>query len=222
MDDAKKQVFKERMAKARAEKKLAKAEPATVVAKDQDKTSAKLDYEIKWFTEVDYNDKGKLANDLPAYYFDERIKELREDIRSMDEALDLGVYSGTRKRDAIKQLEDKKKRYGQIIGGRPKLNDVNRDKVGRSLKEFGKEITASLYSESDMWTQKADPHREADRMVNPCIKITDDIVGSFVRQKGMNVVDGKISRNDASLAYKTMAKVLGESTNIEDLRPPNR
>ena len=219
MDEATKQAFKERMAKARAAKKLAKAkEPAVVVAKEPEK----LDFEIKWFTEVDYNDKGKLANDLPAYYFDERIKELAEDIRSMEEALDLGVYTGTRKRDAMKQLEDKKKRHSQIVDGRPKLNDVNRDKVYRSLKEFGQKITESMYSESDMWTQKADPHREAERMVNPCIKVTDDIVGSFVRQKGIKVVDGKISRNDASLAYKTMAKILGESTNVEDLRPPNR
>ena len=140
----------------------------------------------------------------------------------MEEALDLGVYTGIRKRDALKQLADKKQRYGQIVDGKPKLSGVNKDKVYRSLKEFGQKITESMYSESDMWTQKADPHREAERMVNPCIKITDEIVGSFVKEKGMNVVDGKISRNDASLAYKTLAKVLGESTNIEDLRPPNR
>ena len=217
MDDAKKQAFKERMAKARAEKKLAKE--TKVVAKE---SAPVKDFEIKWFTEVDYNDKGKLANDLPAYYFDERIKELGEDIRSMEEALDLGVYTGIRKRDAIKQLAEKKQRYGQIVDGKPKLSGVNKDKVYRSLKEFGQKITESMYSESDMWTQKADPHREAERMVNPCIKITDDIVGSFVKEKGMNVVDGKISRNDASLAYKTLAKVLGEDTNVENLRPPNR
>jgi hypothetical protein len=219
MDDAKKQAFKERMAKARAEKKLAKAKEP-VVAKEL--PPVKLDFEIKWFTEVDYNDKGKLANDLPAYYFDEQIRELAEDIRVVEENLELGVYTGTRKRDAMKQLEDKKRRYSKVVDGKPKLSGVNKDKVYRSLKEFGQKITESMYSESDMWTQKADPHREAERMVNPCIKITDEIVGSFVKEKGMNVVDGKISRNDASLAYKTLAKVLGESTNIEDLRPPNR
>ena len=215
MDDEKKQIFKERMAKARAAKK--KKEP-----KVEKVEPLKLDSEIKWFTEVDFNDKGKLANDLPAYYFDEQIRELAEDIRTMEENLELGVYTGTRKRDAVKQLGEKKTRHSQIVDGKPKLNDVNRDKVYRSYMEFGKKIGESQYSESDMWTQKADPHREAERMVNPCIKVTDDIVGSFVREKGMPVVDGKISRNNAILAWKTLGKVLGESTNAEDLRPPNR
>ena len=216
-EDAKKQAQKERMAKARAARKK---KPAVVVAPKTETKSIKLDSEITWFTEVDYNDKGRLSGDLPAYYFDVQIAELAEDIRVIEDNLDLGVYTGTRKRDAVKQLEEKKKRHAQIVDGKPKLKDVDRDRVSRSYRELGERIRESQYSESDMWTMKADPQKEADRMVNPCIKITDDIAGSIVKQHGgMRMVDGKVSRNHAITAWKVMGKVLGESTNAEDLRP---
>ena len=235
----KKAAARERMANARASKKrprrskdieLARLKeqvkelkakliiPVTETSAPGELPKPKIESAIKWFTEVDLNDKGKVASDYPAWYFDVHVKELAEDIRSLENGIDEGIYIGKKRRDAVKQLETKKQRYSQIVDGKPKMTDVNKDKVMRSFKELGGKIGESMFSHDDMWKMTADAHAEAERMVMPCIAVTDEVAGSFVKERGMKVVDGKISRNDASIVWKCMAKALGEQTDVEALR----
>ena len=179
---------------------------------------AKMESEIKWLSEVDLNDKGKVASDYPAWYFDVHVKELEEDVRSLENGIDEGVYIGKRRRDAVKQLETKKSRLEKIRSSKPKLEGPNKDRVARSFKELGDKIRESMFSYDASWKQTADAHMEAERMVSPCIAVNDDVAGSFIKERGMRVVDGKISRNDASIIWKTMAKSLGEQPDVEGLR----
>lgn len=219
IEDAKRQAQKDRMARARAAKgknKAAAPTPAFKPAEEKKKLPPiKLDSEIKWFTEVDFNDKGKVAVDYPAYYFDARINELKEELKALEEGIDEGVYTGKRLRDARDRLAAMKHKHDSIVDGMPKLKDGDKDKVARSFKEFHETIKESLFTYDEMWKQTADAHEEAKRMEKPCIQIPDEIVGSFARQRGYHIEGGKLSRNQAAVILKVMGKVLGETVNID-------
>ena len=175
------------------------------------------DPEIIWFTEVDYNDKGKVAADFPAYYFD--TSELKEEIRKLSEQLDEGIYQGPRKREAETRLNARKDRLDKIEKGRPKLEGQTKDKVVKAMNELGGLIRDSMFSYDSHWKMTADPHEVAHRMVNPCIDVKNEQVASFVRQRGYRIVDGKINQNDASVIFKTMCKLVGEPSDTDRLRP---
>lgn len=175
------------------------------------------DSEIIWFTEVDYNDKGKVAADFPAYYFD--TSELKEEIRQLTEQIDDGVYTGKRKREAESRLHARRDRLDKIEKGRPKLEGQTKDRVVKAMNELGDEIRESMFSYDSHWKMTADPHEIAHRMVNPCIEVKNEHVASFARQRGYRVVDGKINQNDASVIFKTMCKLVGESSDTDKLRP---
>jgi hypothetical protein len=236
LPDARKAAAKERMANARAAKKRPSRSTSAEIERLKQMVIdlkekipppnaevgapavAVKKSEIQWFTEVDLNDKGKVASDYPAWYFSVHVDELAEDIRGLENAIEEGVYIGKKKRDALKQLETKKHRYEVITNGKPKLDGPVKDKVARSFNELGEDIKRSMFSYDESWKMTADAHEEATRMVNPCIPIKDDVVGSFAKERGMKVVDGKVSRNDASIIWKCFAKALGEQTDIEHLR----
>ena len=178
------------------------------------------DAEITWFTEVDFNDKHKVASDYPAWYFDgQPLNDLREEVRSLEEDIELGVYTGQKLVGARRNLNLKKDRLEKIINGRPKLDGQLKDKVVRSWKELGSRLTDSMFSYDSHWKQIADPHMVAERMVKPCIEIKDEIVHSYAKQRGMRIENGKISQNDASIIFKSVAKLIGEQSSTDYLRP---
>jgi hypothetical protein len=229
VDVAKKQANRDRMAKARAARdrnksakivkpvgeydqkessgNSASTSPASVIRQD----------DILWFTEVDKNDKGKVANDYPAYYFD--ASELKEEIRILSGQIEDGVYEGKRKREACERLAARKERLDKIEEGRPKLSGSVKDRVAKVSRELGEQIRDSMFSYDSHWQQRADPHTVAERMVTPCIEIKNGDVAAFAEQRGMRIVNGKISQNDAQTIYKVMSKVLGESSDVDRLRP---
>jgi hypothetical protein len=169
---------------------------------------------IKWFTEVDYNPKGKVSGDYPAYYFEAQMYELEENIRDLGQAIEDGVFQGTRKRDEMKRLKTMTDRLEKIKEGKPKLSPVDKDRMSRSLRELCDDIKKSQYSYDECWKQTADPHELAKRMEQPCIEIKNELVGSYAKQRGMRIKDGKISQNHATMIASVMAKLIGEHIDV--------
>ena len=239
MTEEQKKILKEKIAKGKAEAKARRNtispsrkieiedEVASPIVLDTNIETAKAatpavkveSSDIIWFTEVDYNDKGKIANDYPAYYDEISIKELKEDIRVLTEQLDDDVYQGKKKRIEKARLDKMQDRYDKIQAGRPKLEGAKKDKVANSMKNLGERIKESMFSYDAHWKQTADAHTVAERMVTPCIEVKDEFVNSFVKQRGFKMENGKISQNDASIIFKTMCKLIGEQSDTDKLRP---
>lgn len=231
MTEEQKADFKKRIADGRAAAK-AKREAAesgeTVIIADTNIEAAKKgtpavhvkdDNDIQFFTEADYNDKGKIAVDLPAWYFDKNIQELEENINTLTRQINDGVYTGTKKRDAERRLNLCQGKLDKINEGTPQLKGQIKDKVASSCKELGDRIADSWFSYDSHWKQTADPHEVAKRINTPCIEIKDQAVYSFAKQRGMEIKNGKISQNNANLVWKSMRKLLGDSTDSSILQP---
>ena len=211
VEDAKKQANKDRMAKARAArgKKKTSVQAGSIKVKDP---------EIVWFTEVDYNDKGGVAADFPAYYFD--TKELKEDIRNLSEQLGDGIFTGKRKRENEERLAVMKGKLEKIEKGKPKLSGPTKDKVADANREIGEEIKESMFSYDSHWKQTADPHIVAERMVTPCIDIKNNpVIASFMKQRGFQIVNGKVNRVAADIFHKVTSKLLEEDSDVSRLQP---
>jgi hypothetical protein len=218
--EKKKKADQERMAKARAARQAKPVVEKVISEKELDaediatNTLKVSNSDIKWFGEVDYNDKGKLAADYPAYYFMNNVHELEEEIRTFEEDINDGVYTGPKVREAKEKLRTMKERHESIVNSKPNLSGVQKDKVSKSLDELCDSIKASHFTYDERWKQECDPHEELRRQKNPCIDIRDSVVGSFAKEKGINVKNGKISRDDAMVMAKIMANVLDKQLNI--------
>jgi hypothetical protein len=217
------------MARARAAKK-AKVSHETVLSE----TSIKADIgiadtstkpllnskEIVYFGEVDINKKtGLPASDYPAWCHDPQIEELKDEIRASEKAIDLELYKGKDLMRMREQLSMKKKRLDQILDSKPKINDADKDRIARARKDLGERIGESMFTASDMMRGTADAHVEAERMVKPCVKIQSEYEAGLAKACGMNIENGKVSRNDAARIWKIQGKLLGESIlDAEQLR----
>ena len=223
---AKIQAGKDRMAKARAARaeKIALLKEPLLQHPFKEKRDAPAVHvkssDVVFFSEVDMNDMGKVVADLPAFCFPKQLETLKEEIDVLEMQLADGLFKAQKKRDAYEKLEKMKQRRDAIEEFQPKIQGFIKDKIAKSFKELGENITATMYSESDMWSMKADAHKEATRMKMPCVKIPDEVVASFVKQHGrMPTKDGMLSRDNACLVWKTMAHTLEEESNCERLRP---
>ena len=210
VQDAKKKANKERMAKARAArgKKVKVVEAAAITVKDPD---------IIWFTELDYNEKGGVASDFPAYYFD--TNELKEDIRQLSEQLEDGVFTGKKKREQQTKLKSLQDKLDKTENGKPKLAGPTKDKVVAAVREVGEQIKGSMFSYDSHWKQTADPHEVARRMVEPCIEVKNPIVASFMKQRGFEVKNGMVNQTAASIFFKVGSKLIDEGSDTDRLRP---
>ena len=225
IEAAKIQAGKDRMAKARAARAMKKADTTLIsetAIPDEKKAPAVhvKSSDVVFFSEVDMNDMGKVVADLPAFCFPKQLETLKEEIDVLEMQIEDGLFKAQKKRDAYEKLEKMKQRRDAIEEFQPKIQGFVKDKIAKSFKALGENITATMYSESDMWSMKADAHKEATRMKTPCVKIPDEVVASFVKQHGrMPIKDGMLSRDNACIVWKTMAHTLGEESNCERLRP---
>jgi len=170
----------------------------------------KTDSKIIWFGEVDMNKKGVPSGDYPGWTFDQQIEELGREISSIERGFDLDAYTGKDKVKMRELLKQRKDRYEAIVSSKPKLGGKDKDAVYASFKDLGARIGESMFTYTEMHKQTADAHVEADRMVKPCIEIKSELEADFCKQRGIKIVDGKISRNHASQMAQIFGKALGE------------
>ena len=230
MSEEKKAEFKAKIAKGKAEAKAKReaaqgnTEEASPIILDTNIEAAqkeavapviKTSSKIMWFTEVDLNDKGRVANDMPAYYDYKNIEELGEKIRNLEVGLEDGLFIGPKKREKSKQLDMLKNRLNKINEGKPKLTGAEKDQVYKAVQDLEKSIREKSCSYDEAWKQTADPQEEARMMVKPCIKIPNEMVGDYAKQRGFNIKDGMISRDHAKMICKVMARVIEHRVNLD-------
>ena len=208
------------MAKAREARKLKLTE---VKEEPKDIFSEKSD--IKWFAEVDINSRtGKPSADYPGWYFEQRIAEQEDEIRSLENAIEMDLYKGLKKKEAVQRLSAMKKRHDEILESKPNLRGADKDRIAKVANDLGERIKASMPSYSDMQrgaTGSVDIEQEARRMVLPCIEVKSKEEADLFKQRGINIVNGKVSRNQAITAWKIMSKSIGADTcDAESLRNP--
>jgi hypothetical protein len=216
----------EAMAKAREARKAKKLSEVTEVKEEKkavDILNEKSD--IKWFAEVDINSRtGKPSADYPGWYFEQRLAEQEDEIRSLENALEMDLYKGQKKKEAVIRLSAMKKRHDEILESKPNLRGADKDRIAKVANDLGERIKASMPCYSDMQrgaTGSVDIEQEARRMVLPCIEVKSKEEADLFKQRGINIVNGKVSRNQAITAWKIMSKSIGADTcDAESLRNP--
>lgn len=208
------------MARAREAKKLKLTE-----VKEEPKDIFNEKSDIKWFAEVDINSRtGKPSADYPGWYFEQRLAEQEDEIRSLENALEMDLYKGLKKKEAVQRLSAMKKRHDQILESKPNLRGADKDRIAKVANDLGERIKATMPNYSDMQrgaTGTVDIEAEARRMVLPCIEVKSKEEADLFKQRGINIVNGKVSRNQAITAWKIMSKSIGADTcDAESLRNP--
>jgi hypothetical protein len=175
---------------------------------------------IEFFGVADRQGKkadGKVTSQYPAWYFDNHINELQEDINRIENELNNNLVPENafpQKRADIKRL---KERMTMIIKSKPKLNAKDIDTLAGIYKDLANQIGDSMFTYTEMQKGLVSSHEEARRMVQPIINVSPECA-SVLPQLGITPKNGKISRNEATRVFQIVGKLLDEKTNAEYLR----
>jgi len=174
--------------------------------------------DIQFFSSIDRKGKradGAITSEYPAFYFYTHYEELQESTDKQQRQVDLGLVPASELPRIKAELKRNNDRLAEIQEANPKLGP-EKDAVHKLYKELEESISDSMYTRSDMQKGLVDAHEEARRMTDPIIPIKGN--EKFFHNMGITARNGKVSRNEASRAYKIMGKALGENTNTERLR----
>lgn len=173
------------------------------------------DKDLEFFGKVDRDRDGNIGSTLPAWYFDAQVDTMKEGIQRREAALERGDIPSDYVYQTREDLKRDRERLDGIESSRPRLNEVQTSTLGKTYKELSSDIRDSMFTRDDVQRGFADAHEEARRMVKPCIKVDPELA----RKCGVtNIVNGMVSRNDATKILKITGKALGEETNVERLR----
>jgi hypothetical protein len=170
------------------------------------------------FGDIDRNKDGKVASEFPAWYQLTQVDNLKEEINQID----VGIRSGRFATDEIYKAKmdkaNKESNLDAIMKSKPKPSDSERNLLYKHYNAFGKKISESLYTRSDMALGLAPAHEEAKRMKLPCIVLTPDECAIAISCNVKPDKKGMVSRDQATKAFKLLGKILDEPANVEHLR----
>ena len=170
---------------------------------------------IVFFGEIDRTEKGQIKSEFPAWYFENNIEDLNEEIGWKERALDRKNINWEDIESTKKEVEGLKKKADLIKKSKPKLKGADKDEIYKEYNRLGEEIRDSMFTRTEMMKGLASAHEEAKRMTEPGIKVDPKLADAC----NIKLIGGKVSRNDASKMFKIMGKALGDvPTNTEYLR----
>lgn len=170
---------------------------------------------VQFFGEIDLSDKdGSIRSDMPAWYFDVHVDELKEGIAKKIRQLEAGVIDADQVPRVKNEIESEKARLTVIKAGKPTLEGGNKDRVFRMYESLKKQITDSMPTRKENLDGLVSPHEELRRQKSKHIKVDTELAKAC----GVKSVHGKISGDEANKCYKILGKALGEPTNVERLR----
>jgi len=175
--------------------------------------------DIQFFGAVDRKGKradGAITSEYPAFYFHTQYDELKENTEKQERQVELGLVPASELPYIKADIQRNKDRMVDIQKANPRLTGPQKDAAYAMWKELGDLIADSMYTRTDMKKGLVDAHEEARRMGQPIISVKGN--EKFFHNMGITATKGKISRNQASRAYKIIGKALGERTNVEHLR----
>lgn len=176
--------------------------------------------QIKFFGAVDRekNDpNGKILSAYPAWYYEEKIDKLKDDIAILENRLANGRVPASSIEDHKKELELRKTRLKAILLSKPKVTGKEKDEVGRCFKYLRDQIINRLPSRTDVQRGTVNIRNEVMWKKKPSIDISDHLM--VCESLGLSMPERKkITGHQGMLALKILAKLLGEEANIERLR----
>jgi len=172
---------------------------------------------MKFYGEVDKNDKGTNSSEYPAWYLETHLNELKESMGRRERALSRGEVALDSIPYEKQELAKEKARYEAILKSKPKVSDKERDLLWKNYKDLSSKIQASMFTRSDMMFGTASAHEEAKRMVEPIIELTAEQI-EMAEDMQIKIVNKKTSRKGADKLFKLIGKLIGEPTNTEVLR----
>lgn len=179
--------------------------------------------EVQFFGAVDRKERranGIICSEYPAFYFTSIIDDMEEDIARKERELGSGMTPAAHAPKQKADLEREKARLVEIKNSKIKLTGKVKDEAAKVHKELGGLIQDSMFTRTDSEKGLADAHEELRRQTQPLFNVRGHT--QLFHNMGINIKDGKASRNQISKVYKIIGKVLGENTNTERLRPDRR
>lgn len=173
---------------------------------------------IQFFGNIDRvhgDDRKGFASAYPVSYFKQQVEALKNDIEDSEMRLRDDRVPVTDIHKAKVELKKKKEKMDAIEQSIPKVSGKQKDELSKHYKDLSEKIRDAMPTRSDMMMGLADVHSEVRAMTKPCISVKGM---EFLRDMGIRPVNGKITRNEASRAFKIIGNVLGEHTNVERLR----
>lgn len=178
--------------------------------------------DIEFFGEIDKTfdrdtHEQRVASEYPAWYFDRQCRNIKDEISAIEGRLERGEVPEKGKMAEMKLLRQLKQKKDAIEKSTLRLNDVDKDKFAKTVKDLAVRIGSAKFSRSDEQKGFADAHEEYERQNFPCIELKGDEF-IFARKANVQIVDGKVSRNGAEKIWKIMRKALGESSDTAILQ----
>ncbi len=173
---------------------------------------------ITVFGKVDRNRDGKIMSEYPSWYFDKQREELEIAIENTRKQLDDGSLPSTVRARVKNELSIREAKLEKIMADSPKLEGSDRDYINSVKKDLAEELGRAHFTRDERLKGLVDAHEEAHRMVDPVIQIKNERQAEFCKACGVQIRDGKVSRNDMDRMHKIASRMLGESTDIEYLR----
>jgi len=170
--------------------------------------------DIHFFGNVDKNKEGKVASELPAWFFSVHLEKLIDDVSKKERQIDRGEVPPDHVFMVKNEVLNLKKKITEIQMSKPTLKGGQKDMVWKEYQQLGNLISDSLPTYREDRRGFVDPRSELKRMKSPHIAIS----GKMAEACGMKTVKGKITGDQAAKAYKMMGSILGENTNVERLR----
>jgi len=173
---------------------------------------------VQFFGAADREGKrsdGRIASEYPGWYFDVQLGDLKEEIEYKQDQIKRELVPPS-ELPYIKEELKKQEESLERIRSKPKLKGKDEEEAGSFYKKLSTEIRESMPSRSEMKKGLVNVHEEARRMTEPIIDVRGKT--KLLANMGITAKGGKISRTQASKAFKILGRVLDEPTNTEYLR----
>ena len=161
---------------------------------------------------------GDISSERPAWMMKRHVEELETEMTSIRGQIDRGEVRPEDRADRENKLRLLERKIE--LAKRPEYTGEQKDEMFKERKLLAENIKDKMPTRSEMDLGTADAHLEADRMSLPCVDIGNETIA---RRCGVtNIVNGRVSRNDAHKIWSILGAALdtdgNETTNPEDLR----
>lgn len=157
---------------------------------------------------------GRVVSQLPAWRHKKGIEDMKEELANIERKMKFGGAHPEEKPYLDVERKNIQNRYDAIMKSKPSLTAFEKKKLEGEYKTLGDNISESMFTRDQMWTRKADAHKELERMKKPRVNVPQYIAS----MANLKLVNGKASRDDALKAWTTAGDYLDADTNPENLR----
>lgn len=172
---------------------------------------------LEFYGNMDKDVKGNIQSMYPAWYCEQFLNELNNQIDQMENSVRMGFVPQGSLPEHNMILEQNRQKRDDILASKPRPSQGERDRLQKAYKELGKIISDTMYTRSEMQMGLADAHTEAKFMSEHVIPVPKTLEDLFKAAQA-KTEKGKATRNAFAKVFKVIGKLIDEPTNIEVLR----